>query len=152
LICLMATASPVPQLKALYTEPNAPFPKHSPRRCAICKPICLPYSWCAIRSPSVQDLAMLFPSPPTVPFSAFLVYSRSCRAHSQPLICHLHGGPKTRKGGRPWPVFETQEWLLEGRERRSKALADRGFHPTHKCSRSWTRPSFHVAVSRGIGL
>lgn len=32
LICFTATASPVPQLKALYTEPNAPLPKHSPRR------------------------------------------------------------------------------------------------------------------------
>jgi hypothetical protein len=33
LICLMATASPVPQLNALYTDPKAPLPKHSPRRC-----------------------------------------------------------------------------------------------------------------------
>lgn len=34
LICFTATASPVPQLKALYTDPNAPLPKHSPKRCS----------------------------------------------------------------------------------------------------------------------
>lgn len=32
LICLTATASPVPQLKALYTDPKAPFPMQSPSR------------------------------------------------------------------------------------------------------------------------
>lgn len=32
-ICFTATASPVPQLNALYTDPNAPFPRHSPKRC-----------------------------------------------------------------------------------------------------------------------
>jgi hypothetical protein len=37
LICLTATASPVPQLKALYTDPKAPLPRHSPRRCHINK-------------------------------------------------------------------------------------------------------------------
>jgi len=31
-ICLTATASPVPQLKALYTDPKAPLPMQSPRR------------------------------------------------------------------------------------------------------------------------
>lgn len=34
LICLTATASPVPQLKALYTEPKAPLPMQSPSLCA----------------------------------------------------------------------------------------------------------------------
>ena len=35
-ICLTATASPVLQLKALYTDPKAPLPMQSPRRCTSC--------------------------------------------------------------------------------------------------------------------
>jgi len=29
----------VPQLNALYTDPKAPFPKHSPRRYSMYKPL-----------------------------------------------------------------------------------------------------------------
>lgn len=38
LICLTATASPVLQLKALYTDPKAPLPRHSPNRCKGVEP------------------------------------------------------------------------------------------------------------------
>lgn len=51
--------------------------------------------------------------------------------------------------GRPLRAIWAQERVSENGERRSNALAARGSHPKHRCSRSWTRSSFHVAVSRG---
>ena len=42
-----------------------------------------------------------------------------------------------------------RERVSEDGERRLNTLAGRVDHPKHRCSRSWTRSSFHVAVSRG---
>lgn len=84
LICLTATASPVPQLKALYTEPKAPFPRHSPKRYKPSSANKLTYSSPArihppghARSPSALDPATRS-SPEGGPSST------ACRERSSP--------------------------------------------------------------------
>ena len=125
------------------------MPKHSPRVYLKYKQQCS-YQ---LKGGDLHSLAERGPEPPCLslprlPSLVYLVSSPPFHVRSQPLICYSIGGP-TRGDGRPLRAIMGLGRVSENGERGSNALAGRGSHPKHRCSRSWTRSSFHVAVSRG---
>ena len=75
LICLMATVSPLLQFKALYTDPQAPFPRQSPS-CYACQ-----YG----QTPRVPSTNIVFQTSVLLPVSAAFV---SCFGRRRSTGCH----------------------------------------------------------------
>ena len=125
-ICFTATAAPVPQLKALYTEPNAPFPKHSPRvwpRISNTFPILKMWGPTLHSLPKPLERASLSLFHP--PSSVYPVSSPPSRIRFQSLICCSTGDPKRKEDGTPSRVIIDLGMGQGDGESTSNALAER---------------------------